>query len=93
MDRAKVSAYRYPIDEVGKPVNARHLEVTIVGDENPNRPNKEIGIWNIKAFDGVPKPFAPPIVEAGKDATVTMDVPTLSLQGSVSDSGLPCNAR
>ncbi len=93
MDRAKVSAYRYPIDEVAKPVNARYVKVTIVGDENPNRPNKEIGIWNIKAYDGEPKPFAPPMVEVGKDATVTLDAPALILDGRVTDSGLPCTAR
>lgn len=93
MDRAKVSAYRYPSDEVAKPVNARYIKVTIVGDENPNRPNKEIGIWNIKAYDGVPKPFTPPLVDAGKDATLTTDAPTIALQGTVRDLGLPCTAR
>jgi len=68
---------------------ARYLRLTILGDDAPQRPIKEIAVWNIKVYDGIDKPNRAPTVSAGPSRTLSIGNPKALLQGSVDDDGLP----
>lgn len=92
VDRTAPSDWSPAVDTLAKTTQARHIRVTLTGTDTPNHPNPEIGIWNVKVYDGIDKPFGPPKVDAGPDQTLTTDAPRLNLPGLVLDPGLPCTS-
>ncbi len=68
---------------------ARYVRLTMLSDDAPQRPIKEIAIWNIKVYDGIDKPNRAPRVSAGPNAIVSNGNLTRLLQGTVDDDGLP----
>lgn len=68
---------------------ARYVRLTILGDDTPHRPIKEIGVWNIKVYDGIDKPNRAPKVSIAPQHAIAAGRPTRFLQASVDDDGLP----
>lgn len=91
-DRTATTEWRPAVDSTPKPVSGRYFRVTVLGDDHPERPNPEVGIWNVKLYDGVDKPFGAPRVTAGADLRCASDVPRVVLKGEVLDPGLPFTA-
>ncbi len=71
------------LDAVDVPVHGRYVRITILGDDMPQRPNPEVGVWNLKVYDGVDRPDPTPVVSAGEDQGGTMAFPALRLSGSL----------
>lgn len=92
-DHSNATEWRYAMDAVPQSMNARYVRVTLLGDRHPDRPNKEIGIWNVKVYDGVDRPLRAPDVDAGADLVCTNDAPTVRLKGIVRDAALPCTSE
>jgi len=92
-DHSGATDWRYAVDSVSQPVDARYVRVTLLGDRHPDRPNKEIGIWNVKVYDGVDKPLGAPTVSAGARLVCTIDAPRVRLKGFVRDHALPCTSE
>jgi hypothetical protein len=68
---------------------ARYFRITILGDDSPQRPSPEIGIWNFKLYDGIKKPNRAPSVDCGPNIKRSIKFPTIVLNAAVTDDGLP----
>ena len=88
-DRQTNTSWGPMIDTVATAVSARYIRITMTGDSTPTRPNPEIGIWNLKIYDGVDKANVAPWVDAGPNRTGSTAFPTISLYGNVIDDGQP----
>lgn len=89
IDRTQPGEWRPAKDAVGEAVKGRYFRVTILGDDRPDRPAPETGVWNVRLYDGVDKPLGAPRVEAGADLTCGIDIPRITLQGDAYDPALP----
>jgi hypothetical protein len=79
-----------PMIDPAKPaVKLRFLKVVMLGDDAPERPNPEIGIWNVKIYDGVDKPNKAPFVDPGATRRCNFAFAGVPLYGTVRDDGLP----
>ena len=88
-DRQTNTSWGPMSDTVATAVSARYIRITMTGDSTPTRPNPEIGIWNLKIYDGVDKANVAPWVDAGPNRTGSTAFPTISLYGNVIDDGQP----
>ncbi len=93
VDRSAEGDWRHSVDELQSPVSGQYFRITLLGDDSPERPNPEIGIWNFKLYDGVAKPYSAPVVDAGKALTCTSDIPRVDLEGDAFDPGLPMEVK
>ncbi|HEU5070795.1 MAG TPA: LamG-like jellyroll fold domain-containing protein, partial [Verrucomicrobiae bacterium] len=67
---------------------ARYVKITLLG-QNSGRPDQWAALWGFRVYDGIDRPNQAPVVKLGSTLHLNFRYPTVTLEATVHDDGLP----